>query len=83
MTDETSGFVDEARPICGFCNAPWTDDMMRIYVQSEVERGYYEGDIDGVEVWVNIDVHCTSCERLIYRKQCYAPDSRWDFTEAK
>lgn len=73
-TDEVDGFAPGARPVCVFCNAPWTDDMMKVYVETEHERGYYDA-VDAIEVWVNMDVHCASCERLIYRKQVYAPNA--------
>lgn len=42
-------------PLCVFCSAPWTDDMVKVLAASEVELGYYEGDIDGVETKINID----------------------------
>ena len=67
---EPDGFVDGGAPICGFCNAPWTDDMVKILHKAEAERGYYEGDIDGIDVMIKIDVTCESCKRLIYRKEC-------------
>jgi hypothetical protein len=52
-------------------------------VQTEIEHGYYEGDIDGVQVWVDMDINCSSCERLIYRKKVYAPDSRYGWSKAE
>lgn len=62
-------------PLCVFCSAPWTDDMVKVLAQSEIEHGYYAGEIDGVQTTINIDVECASCKRLVYRKECVV-DSR-------
>lgn len=65
---KVDGFAPGARPICGFCNAPWTDDMIDVLTRAELEYGYY-GSASVSEVVVNIDVTCKACERLIYRKE--------------
>jgi hypothetical protein len=80
---DVDGFAPGARPICVFCNAPWTDDMIKVLVQTEVEKGYYEGEIDGVDVVANIDIECEACKRLIYRKEVVQRNSGWDRIEPR
>lgn len=55
-------------PLCVFCSAPWTDDMVKVLAEAEMEHGYY-GDsyVDYIDVVV--DVTCSTCRRLVYRKE--------------
>jgi hypothetical protein len=64
-------------PLCVYCNAPWTDAMVKVLAETEVETGYYRGEIDGVETTINIDVTCSTCNRLVYRKECVANTGAW------
>jgi hypothetical protein len=63
----SEGFVKGARPICGFCNAPWTDDMVRLL------DVYSSGGCDscgyGARSIATVDITCAACDRLIYRKE--------------
>jgi hypothetical protein len=62
------GFAPDARPICVFCNAPWVDDMIRVF---DVDASHGEGSYDyGPEnERATIDITCSTCNRLIYRKE--------------
>ncbi len=65
-------------PLCVWCNAPWTDDMMDISAHVETENGYYgETYIEGA--WVDVDITCSTCQRLVYRKQirCSSAQRYW------
>lgn len=61
-------------PLCVWCSAPWTDDMMKVYVKGDFDFGYYPGDfsVDGYDT--TIDVTCESCKRLVYRKEIRVKD---------
>ena len=62
----SDGFNDAARPICGFCNAPWSDEMVKILDVSS--SGGCETCGYGASVSATIDITCHNCERVIYRK---------------
>ena len=74
--ERLDGFAPGARPLCVFCSVPWTDDMLAVMAKTEVEEGYY-GGIDAVNTWVDIDIDCASCGRLIYRKQVWGDTNSW------
>ena len=63
-----SGFEPGARPICGFCNAPWTDDMIRVF-DIDARHGADSYDFGPEDQQATVDITCTSCDRLIYRKE--------------
>lgn len=77
MDKKVDGFAPGARPICVFCNAPWTDDMVRCY---DIDAVHGEGSYDfGPEDQrATVDIVCSSCDRLIYRKEYRAePSDPW------
>lgn len=56
-------------PLCVWCSAPWTDDMVKAYVQVDIENGYYEGDYSVNSADITLDITCSTCNRLVYRKE--------------
>ena len=66
MTKRTA---DPPPPLCVFCNAPWTDDMMKVFTKTAIENGYYPGEFEMGETDVSIDITCSSCGRLVYKKE--------------
>lgn len=66
-------------PLCVFCNAPWTDDMLKVYAEGDYDFGYYPGDFDVDGYDVTIDVTCSSCNRLVYRKEVRQDLDRYSF----
>ena len=66
---DSAGYV--LRPLCPFCSAPWTDDMIK--VEAEAASGCdtcgFGGGTHG-----EVRINCASCTRLIYIKEfdnCY------------
>lgn len=55
-------------PLCVYCSAPWTDDMLTVWSEAEMENGYY-GDTWVDHIDTVIDVTCGSCGKLVYRKE--------------
>lgn len=68
MSKHVDGFVDGGRPICPFCNAKWTDDMIRVY-DIDASHGCGSYDFGPEDERATVDITCASCERLIYRKE--------------
>lgn len=61
---DASGYV--MRPLCPFCSAPWTDDMI------DVEASASEGCDTcgwGGGAYGEVRIVCASCDRLIYVKE--------------
>ena len=73
MTAQTNGFVKEARPLCPFCSKPWTDDMIRVF-DVDASHGPDSYDFGPENERATVDITCSSCERLIYRKEYDAGD---------
>ena len=65
------------KPLCVFCSAPWTDDMVKISAQAEIEWGYYPDDGSIQEIEVKVDIVCSSCGKLVYRKECTQRGGWW------
>lgn len=69
LTGEAGGgFTEGARPICGFCNAPWTDSMIRVF-DVDACHGPDSYDFGPENETATVDIVCGSCDRLIYRKE--------------
>ena len=49
--------------------------MVNVLARAEIYNGYYgDWELDGIDVL--IDVKCSSCGRVVYRKECVQlPDS--------
>lgn len=63
---ESDGFT--SRPLCPFCSKPWTDDMIRVF-DIDASHGHGSYNFGPEDQQATIDITCTSCERLIYRKE--------------
>jgi hypothetical protein len=60
---EVDGWVKP--PLCVFCNAPWTDDMIAVeaYAGGGCDTCGYGGEPHGT-----VTITCSSCTRLVYQK---------------
>jgi hypothetical protein len=66
-------------PLCVFCNAPWTDDMVKIFAQASIYDGYYPGEYHLEGVAASLDVTCGTCKRLVYTKELsQLPEGQWE-----
>jgi hypothetical protein len=64
---EVDGFVMRP-PLCVFCDAPWTSDMLKVMAEAELEDGYYGDTYLSGQGVAHVEIICGSCKRLIYRK---------------
>jgi hypothetical protein len=67
MDEKIDGFAPGARPICVFCNALWTEDMVRVY-DIDARHGPGSYDFGPEEQEATVEIVCSSCNRLIYRR---------------
>lgn len=53
-------------PLCVFCNAPWTDDMVQIeaYASAGCDTCGYGSTTSGT-----VSVVCSSCHKTVYIKE--------------
>ena len=68
LVPKNGGFAEDAAPICVFCNVPWTEDMIRVF-DVDARHGADSYDFGPEDQKATIDITCSSCERLIYRKE--------------
>ncbi len=55
------------RPLCPYCRAEWTDEMITFEDVSMSEGCDTCGYGSGAEF--TLDIHCHKCKKLIYRKE--------------
>ena len=64
---DAEGFAVGARPLCPFCSKAWSDSMIEaldLQASAGCDTCGYGGYIEG-----RIDITCSGCGRLIYRKE--------------
>lgn len=68
MGREVDGFARGARPICVFCSKPWTAEMIVVF---DIDASHGEGSYDfgPYDQQATVEITCSSCDRLIYRKK--------------
>ena len=54
--------------------------MMEVYAKADVEEGYY-GGVANLDVDLVIDVKCSSCNRVVYRKEIRGPMDMYDMVK--
>ena len=48
--------------------------MMKVFVKTTTDCGYYPGDPVEIDAVVTIDINCDGCHRLIYQKEVVSHD---------
>jgi hypothetical protein len=65
---DDNGFVGGAAPLCVFCGAKWTNEMIDVY-DIDASHGPGSYDFGPEDQHATLDITCGSCGRLIYRKE--------------
>jgi hypothetical protein len=76
LEDEMDDVENPPPPLCVYCNAPWTDKMLGVWAEADMEDGYY-GDYYVRGITVVVDVDCSTCGRLVYRKEITTRNNEW------
>lgn len=60
------GFQPGARPLCAFCGAQWTDEMVKV---RDINAFNDPEGFGPTNERATVDIACEHCHRLIYRKE--------------
>ena len=58
--------MENLKILCPYCNAPYTAEMLETL---DICEGSYTPDCVGSTIRGKIDIHCSKCKKLVYRKE--------------
>ena len=58
--------MENLKILCPYCNAPYTAEMLETL---DICEGSYTPDCVGSKIIGKIDINCSKCKKLVYRKE--------------